>query len=269
MGGAGTGTKEEYERMSFKKPLVLAVVAALTGAIAVAGVAIAANNNQTLDAKISPSKLPKKKYKPAKITVDVSTSNDADPAGTSCTATGTNCPAKTEQATILFDKDLKFNTKAVKNCTENLEGTSTDGAKDLCPKSVVGKGGATVYIPGLGVPHSAVVTAFDGCFSGHPDCDEPNSSITLHSRLDIGTTTLLVGTLENAPGAAFGKQLRVPVAELPANAVIAQFDTAVKKGKYVQARCSHKKWKFTSDWQYHDGSDVNGVADSQKCKVKR
>jgi hypothetical protein len=244
--------------MRFKRPLGVVIAAAMAGVLAMAGLALAANNNQTMEASIDPNKLPKKTYKPAKINVDVSTTNDAAPSGPSCGTTGTNCPAKTSPATIKFDKDLKFDTKSVKFCKENLAGTSTEDAKDACPKSVVGKGGATVYIPGLGT-HAAVVTAFNGA---------SKNKLILHSRLDIGTTALLNGTLEDAPGKKFGSQLVVPVDALPGGAVIAQFDTSVKKGGYVKARCSHKEWKFSSDWTYYDGDPVNGVTDSQKCKVK-
>jgi hypothetical protein len=245
--------------MRFKKPLLGVVVAALAGVLAMAGLALAANNNQTMEASISPNKLPKKQYKPAKISVDVATTNDDDPDGESCVATGTDCPAKTSMATIKFDKDLKFDSKAVKFCKENLAGTTTEAAKDACPKSVVGKGGATVYVPFLGVV-DGVVTAFNGA---------SKNKLILHSRVgDLASTVLLDGTLKDAAGKKFGRQLEVPVEQLPGGAVIAQFDTAVKKGKYVTARCSHKEWQFSSDWTYHDGDPVNGVADSQKCKKK-
>jgi hypothetical protein len=238
------------------KRALAVLAAAFVGVLATVGLALADSAIQTLDGKVS-GKLNSSKFKPAKINVETTTTNSADPSGTdanNCAATATNCPARTQTATIFFDKNIKFNTKAVKFCKQDLTGTTTDEAKDACPKSIIGHGSGKVVVPGFGT-FDAVVTAFNGA---------KKNKLILHSRVDaLLQTVLLPGSLKDASG-GFGRKLVVQVPALPANAVITDFATSVKKKNYVTAKCKGKM-NYSSDWKYYDHADVNDITDKSNC----
>ena len=82
---------------------------------------------------------------------------------------------------------------------------------------------------------TAVVTAFNGTQpAGNP-------TILLHSRTTAGTTTVLVGALENGVGGTFGKQLNVTVPILPLGFVITRFQTAIPQLQTVKGKKANKK----------------------------
>jgi hypothetical protein len=240
---------------------VVALTAAVA-AVAVGGIATA-ENSQTINAAVTPSKLPK--TGPAKgVAINVvTTTNDTD--GDVDAAT---------RAQVFFDDDLSFFTRGVKTCTKSqVEGKTTAAAKAACGKAQVGAGSADV---GIGGNPDAKATATVTAFNGKPQGGKP--TILLHSFVQsLGQTTVLVGVLKNTSG-DFGKVLDVDIDPLPFGTAITRFQTRVKKsftfkGKrrnYVSAKCADNnrtlnyKGKFTFDAGYS-----KTATDTQKCTVAR
>jgi hypothetical protein len=252
-----------------RKYLIVAV-AAIISALALTSVA-QADPIQSITTKLTPQKLPKKKYKPAKIYVEILTG----PMGT---GPNPEQPPSAFNTKVNFPANMKFDTKKVPKCkgTEaQLQNTTTDKAKQVCGnKSIVSKGSGTptgpehatgtsawvtVDLPGpnttLGVP--VVVTAFNG---------EKKNQIFLHSRADsVNNTSVLVGKIKKGPK-GFGKQLNEKIPPLLAGA-ITRFTATVKSGKYVQARCKTKNMKFQAVTQYENHPTTTDDF-SSKCKRK-
>lgn len=255
--------------MRRSRKFVAAAVAAI-GALAVSAVAFAAQGDviQTLDAKVSPKKLPKSDFQNAKLSIAVSGCYDdgtgqCDPAGKG----GFSGP-DTSKVVFGFDrKDLAFNTGAAKKCkvqgnAEQQAGTLAnlppDQAVDACgQKSKIGTGEAVANAGGTDL--NADVTAFNGKEKAG------NPVILLHAYVtQFGVGTVPVGVLKPK------NKLDVRVDELVGgNARLESFEVDVKKGAYVQARCTRgKKIDTTSKWTYRSDPGVT-VDDSQKCTQKR
>ena len=224
-----------------------------TIALAFASTAISAPAVQTIDATLGGKTTPKfdkKKFKGTSVEVTTTTADQANPSG---------MPPKATQAVIQFDKkDVKFDPKAVPGCDPNaIENTTTDAAKAACGSSIVGSGSGVASLPfgqgGARQDFNAVVTAFNrGDANG----------ILLHSRVDaLGTTVVLKGTLS-------GSKLTVEIPPLGGGVgAIASFNTKVKKGKYVQGRCTSKTIKTTGTFTFTDAPTATAT-DTQKCKQK-
>lgn len=242
-----------------KKYLILAVVA--IGALLVANFSTAApGDQQTITTKLTPTKLSKKKFSPAKIFVDIETADNDAPG-----AAIPNQPPSATRTIVDFPTNMKFDTKAVPNCkgTEaQLQNTTTDQAIDICGKdSIVSVpttdahvtvGGATV------TPVPIVVTAFNG---------EKANQIFLHAKATtLPVTSVLVGKLVKAPS-GYGTSLDVTVPPLLAGA-IDSFRTTVKSGKYVQARCKSKTNKFQARTTYTNHDSTTATFES-KCSQKK
>ena len=254
-----------------RKYLTAAVVA-IVSVFALTSVA-QADPIQSITTKLTPKKLPKKKYKPAKIYVEILTGpNSSDP-------TNPEQPPSAFNTKVNFPKNMKFDTKKVPRCKGSeaqLQNTTTDQAKQICRnKSIVSKGSrtptgpehttgtsawVTVDLPGagttLGVP--VVVTAFNGSLK---------NSLFLHARADsVNNTSVLVGKMKERGPAGFGYTLDVNIPPLLAGA-ISRFTTTVKAGKYVQSRCKTKRMKFraTTEYDTHPTTTDDYAA---KCKRK-
>ena len=229
----------------------LAVVGAL--AVGITGVAIGAPATQTIDVivggKAKPT-LPKKEFKKTSIDVTTTTSDAANPAG---------IPPKAIKAVIKFDpRDIKFDTKAAPKCDPNqIENTTTEAALAACEQAKVGTGSGVASLPvgagGARQDFPAVVTAFNRADA---------KGILLHSRVNaLGTTVVLKGVINKTT-------LSVDIPPLGGGVgAIAEFQTTVKKGKYVQARCSDKSIKTTSTFTYTDAPAAS-ASDKQKCRPK-
>ncbi|HET6831055.1 MAG TPA: hypothetical protein VFH44_06855 [Solirubrobacterales bacterium] len=253
-----------------RKYLTAAVVA-IVSVFALTSVA-QADPIQSITTKLTPKKLPKKKYKPAKIYVEILTGpNSSDP-------TNPEQPPSAFNTKVNFPKNMKFDTKKVPRCKGSeaqLQNTTTDQAKQICRnKSIVSKGSrtptgpehengtsawVTVDLPGagttLGVP--VVVTAFNGT---------KKNQIYLHSRADsVNNTSVLVGKIKKGPK-GYGKTLNVKIPPLLAGA-ISRFTATVKKGKYVQARCKTKNMKFQAITKYQNHPTTTDDY-ATKCKRK-
>lgn len=230
--------------------------------ISVASFAFAREDIQTITAKVTPSKLDKKKYQPAKIYIDIATLPDDE------VTPGFNQPPSATRTRVDFPDNLKFNTKAVPNCdvdSDALDGTTTAQAIELCGKdSVVSRTNNTsAKVQIDGGPGNAplivdvVVTAFNG---------KKKNSLFLHARAeDVSTTSVLTGKLKKGPQ-GYKTTLDVTVPPLPAGA-ISDFRTTVKKKGYVQARCKKKTATYQARTNY-ENHEPTQATDVVKCKQK-
>ena len=234
-------------------------VTALLALFAVSSVANAQEPQQIVEAKLTPTKLDKKKYKPAKIFVDVETApNDENPA--------LQQPPKANRTVVDFPTNMKFDTDSVDKCAVTntaITNTTGDQAKELCgPDSQVGEGVATVQVgisPTSSFDIPVVVTALNG---------NSKNQIYLHSDAEgVPTKPVLVGKLVKGPQ-GFGSSLDVTIPPLGAGA-ISNFETTVKAGKYVQARCKSKTNKFQAHSFYTDHSPTDTPVWETKCTQKK
>ena len=264
-------TQLQEEEESMRKYLIAAVVA-MVSALTLTSIA-QADDIQSITTKLTPTKLPKKTYKPAQIYVEILTGPNSDDP------TNPEQPPSAYNTKVNFPTNMKFDTSKAPKCkgTEaQLQNTTTSQAKTVCGnKSIVSKGSkmptgpesesgtsawVTVDLPGndttLGVP--VVVTAFNG---------EKKNQIFLHSRADsVNNTSVLVGKIKNGPK-GYGKQLNVTIPPLLAGA-ISRFTATVKSGKYVQARCKNKNMKFQAVTAFDNHPTVTDDY-STKCKQKK
>jgi hypothetical protein len=245
---------------------LIATAVGLAGALSAIGIA-SANTTVNIDGSkgLSPSKLPKTSYKGASLNVVIDSS---------ATDNANGVPDPVTNTKLSFDDDSKIDTKGLKTCTTNLNGTTTAQAKAACGPSQVGSGTAEVKIPvGAG---SQTFTATVTAFNGKPK--NGKSKLILHNRVDaLGATQILTGTIDpKGASGDFGTTLTVPVLPLPAGAQLSRFDVTVKKswtskGKkhnYVSARChdSNKTLNMKGTFQL-GGSATSPQNDTttQKC----
>ena len=251
-----------------RRAALIVGVAALAGALSAIGIASATTTVDIDQSKgLSPSKLPKKSFKPASLNVVVnSTTNNAN-----------GVPDPVTNTKLSFDDDGKITTTGLKVCNANLANTTTAVAMQMCGPSKVGGGTANVVIPGASGPSefTATITAFNGPKQGG------KPTIILHGRVDdLGVTQILTGVI-NSKGASgdYATTLTVPVPPLPAGAQLQRFETTVKKswksrGKtynYITARCHDKNKTLNMKGQFAvGGSGPASQSDTttQKCSVK-
>jgi hypothetical protein len=256
--------------MRIRRRYAVVVALAAAGALAVSGMALGAATS-TFSFKVSPNKVPKKKYKPVALSTDLQTSytnpGNSNPGGA------------VERTKIFLDKNFKINPKAAKKCSANqLANQTMAGAMAACKKAKVGKGTAQATANG----------AFDinGCvllFNGKPKGGNPTlqvftrvqasnpSTISCQDPANNNqgnTTILLTGVLKDASG-KYGKVLDVNHITQAAAFPLTIFKTKIKKGNYISARCKakSKKWNMQTTWTYNDGTKHTEKA-NQKCKVK-
>ena len=237
-------------------------VLALALAVGVVGIASGANT-QGLAVQFGPSavaKLPKKTYKSSKLRT-VTTTNCQQP----CSGAGAIKPVTS--AKVSFDNSIVFSTKGIATCPKSkLDATTTQQARNNCPKAIVGQGKAVVGVagdPSPGAEVTGLITAFNGPKKGGKDV------IFLHVRVDaIANTTVLTGVL-NKVGGDFGNQLAVTVPPLTANSATKVFDVTVKHGSYVKARCDDKNHllNYKGTFTYSGGEPSKTVKAKQACKV--
>jgi len=251
----------------------LAVVLATSG-IALAGTTGADLNDAGVVSKVTPSKLSKKKF--SKVNVLLGVVNSPDSAG--------NEDANAAAERIAWSKNIKVSTNAAPKCNVDFPtGMPTATAKSLCPpKSVLGKGTATVHAPGAAcIPPQADpclvatqdVTVFNGGPSGQAGALQLHTyraqedgglgafSPTVDARIVRGTNQ------ERNQG--FGQALSVPEAPATGTIKITSFNAKItKKSGVAKAKCKPKKFKVKRTVTYVDGSSES-ASKTQKCKVKR
>ncbi len=250
-----------------RKTLALTLAAALTLSVVGAGQFASAENIQSINGKIRPSKLfKKKKRRTVSLFVNVSTTNPSNPY---------SLPSPTTLAKVDFDKDVKIQDKGLDTCNYNNfnASTTTNQAQNLCSSSKVGGGASTIAVPtGPATPPllvNATVTAFNAT----------HTRLALHTYNKLSGATTLIGKIrrDKKSGGKYGQSLIVPVPPLAGgSAVITQFKTRVKKaykykGKHkalVAATCKDKKIFFQARFTYKDGTSDNARY-KQKCKQKK
>ena len=245
-------------------------------ALACLNVAVAGADVQSINAKLTPKKLSKKKYKPATIAIAIETQNN-DQAGDSPPEFQNQPPAAT-RTIVDFPKNMKFDTSAAPHCKVSdaaLANTTTEQATNLCgKKSIVSVGEQ----PGPGFPkktgaiqrvgsavgftdYTVVVTAFNG---------QKKNTLFLHARVQaLPITAVLVGKLTKNQKASLsnGPSLDVTVPVLAAGG-IKTFKTTVKHGKYVQARCKQKNMTFGARSTYDSGPTTDHTPTKATTKSK-
>jgi len=248
-----------------RKYLILAVLA--LASMVMASVA-SADDIQSIDTKITPSKLDKKKYKPVTLFVDVKTQNNSG------AAVNQDQPPTATETDVSFTKNLKFDTKAVPNCkvdSNAITNTTADQARAACgPDSQVSvdkgtHGEVTIdnnpALPSANTKLQIQITAFNG--------QKPNT-IYLHTDpAGIPTKPVLVGKLVKGSG-AYGSILKVSIPALGAGG-ISDFTTTVKAGKYIQARCKSTTQKFLATTTFTDWTGGTKSTDdfTSKCAQKK
>jgi hypothetical protein len=259
-----------------RKHLVWIIAAAV--AVSATGVAFATDTSgsdfSALKLKVKPSKgsFSKKDYKGSKLSVETSTLSNSNP-GTP-THPGT-IPVATSNVKLKFDKDIKFQTKGLAQCSAGkVTNTTTEQAKSKCGKATVGKGSATACIGANPNPCGGLLSFVVTAFNGKPKSGKP--TIVLHSRNDTNNlTVVLVGTLDQKKNT-----LNVPIPKAVYKlSTITDFKTTVeksykakvngkkKKFKYVSARCSHKKLTLNGTFSYSNGDPSDNVSAKSKCST--
>ena len=90
----------------------------------------------------------------------------------------------------------------------------------------------------------------------------PRASCCTPASTRSAPTVVLKGTLS-------GAVLTVDIPPLGGGVgAIAEFDTLVKAGKYVQGRCKDKKINYTGEFRFNDAPTAV-AQDQQKCKQKK
>lgn len=237
-----------------KRRITKALALSALLAVGVTALAIAATgkseNTSTVNGKLNPKKLDKKKYKSAKLNAGVTTYANNDPNA------HVNFPTK--KVVLQFDDDAKVNVRVVRNCKVNLEQLTTDQARTACPKSILGDGFAHAVVVNDRVD-DIVVTAF-----------RTGNNILLHTdseTLGAGPTPDVKGKLSKAKGDYGTKAtFNVPLL-IGGQAALTKFQVRLKKG--IKGRCHDKNKKFNVKGQftYSDGSKDNAKSKAQ-CKRK-
>ncbi len=273
-------------------------VLGLALALGVSAVAVGAgntDNTQEMAVTVTPSKQAKHRFGNAKLR--------------SLTTTGTNgtgayAITPVDHAVIYYDKDIKFDTKGVPQCSKSLAGLTTAQAKATCGKAIIGKGQAVVKITGNpALPDTpTTITAFNGKPSG----GKPVILLHVYSpSLGTSNVQVLVGKLIRIKG-KYGWKLDVTVPQLLAGTATTVFDVTVQhkpvvtkrtkvihktirrhgrkirkrikktirtKHYYVSAKCSHGKWFYRGTFHYksNGGPAKEGTlpaSSTQPCTAK-
>ena len=240
--------------------LVCAALAALlVGAV---GFATADESVQTEQAKVTPSKLPKKGNKNIKLTNTIVTKD----------APGTFQPPSANRTVLDLPKQVKINTKSVPYCKTTPDGlasaaTVADAKKACGKKSQVSddkKSSAQVRV-GSAVGATTIpvdVVAFN----------ENGKKLILYSKpagaFSSISASILVGKVKDSKsGKAYGKALDVTIPKLAAGA-ISFFEVTIDAGKYLQANCKSKQMSFQAKTTF-DGGSTTTDTDVQKCTPKK
>jgi hypothetical protein len=254
-------------RIRRRSAVIFALAAA--GALAVSGIAFAAATS-TVSFKVSPTTVPKKTFKKAKLFTNLTTHytnpNNAVPGGA------------VERDQIYLDKNWKINPKAAAKCAPNkLSGKTMKQAMAACGKAKVGSGTATASANGAFTIHGCVLL-----FNGKPKSGNPtlqvfvrvqvanpsNISCRNPARNSQGNSTVLLNGVLKPASAPYGKVLDVNHITQSAAFPLEIFRTTIKGGKYFSARCkaANHLWHLKSTWTYNDNTKRT-VSKTQQCTV--
>ena len=254
-------------RIRRRSAVIFALAAA--GALAVSGIAFAAATS-TVSFKASPTTVPKKTFKKAKLFTNLTTRY---------TNPGNNNPGgAVERDQIYLDKNWKINPKAAAKCDKRkLAGATMKQAMAKCGKAKVGSGIATASANGVFTIHGCVIL-----FNGKPQGGNPtlqvftrvnasppgNISCKNPARNRQGNVTVLLNGVLKPASAPYGKVLDVNHITQSAAFPLEVFKTTIKKGKYFSARCkaANHLWHLKSTWTYNNNTKRT-VSKTQQCTV--
>ena len=245
-----------------RKFLALIIVGAFS--LGVVSFAIAGEETQTENGKVTPNKLSKKKPQNVKFVNTIVTFPEAD----------TGQPKSAERTILDLPKQFKINNKKVAYCKTDEAGlesaATTEDAVAACgSKSQVSdpKGSSAQVMIGRGPGADPIiidveVTAFN----------ENGNKMLLYSKPTGDASgipaSILVGKLKKSKsGKKYDKTLDVSIPPLAAGA-ISFFEVTIKKSKYIQAKCKPKKLQWQAQTFFTDGTDTTDTA-TQKCKPKK
>jgi hypothetical protein len=255
------------KRFTLIASLAALVAIAIPVSAALAGEAVTGpdGNTQSLEAKVSPKGLYKKKASPASLYVDVETG----------TTEGSGVPKPAVHDVIDFDKNLSLATKGLPTCTASqLQNTTTEAAEQACGDAKIGSGTNVTLLPlGSLYKEPTTVTAFNGA----PQGGQPVVLLHAYGTSPIQTTLVLVGKVSNYGKEGYGPRLDVTVPPIAGGAgVITSFKVKIqktwtykgKKMSFVNAKCpASKKLKFRGAFTYSDNVTINATS-SQSCTPK-
>ena len=253
-------------RIRRRSALIFALVAG--GALVVAGVAMATTSSFTFS--FSPSKVPKKTYKAGALSSNLLTKYTLPGNG--------NPGGAVERTQLYLDQNWKINPKAAAKCSSSqLAGQTMAKAMKACGKAKVGFGTATANANGNYIIKGCVLL-----FNGKPKGGKP--TLLIFTRVQISNpstiscanpasntqgngTVLLPGVLKDA-SAPYGKVLDVNHITQSAAFPLQVFNTVIKKGNYISARCkaANKTWNMKVIWTYNNNTK-RIVKHTQPCQV--
>ncbi|MBS1878666.1 MAG: hypothetical protein JST31_04065 [Actinobacteria bacterium] len=246
----------------------VAATAALTASVALAGPTVTGpdGNTQSIEAVISPKKLPKKTTAPATLKVVTKTA-------TTTAANGVPSPAV--KATIDFAKGAVIFAKGLPTCNASvLQNVSTEIAEQKCGKAKIGSGVAHALLPvGAKVlPIEQKVTAFNGV----PKGGKPTVLLHTYGTVPFQTTLVLNGTVINYNKQGYGPRLEIQIPLIAGGTgALTEFQVTInkkwsykgKKVSFISAECPTKTLKTRSVFTYLDGQSLEAL-NSQPCTQK-
>ena len=228
--------------MRIGKRLTIVLALGATGALAVAGIALAAAASSTVSFKFTkvPAGALGTTFKSGKLNVHTHTNYTAPKTDTT-------------RAQLYFDNDIKFNTTAAPKCNTAsaayMNAVTLKQAMAACGSALVGTGTAQVNISAPG-DTTGCVLAFNATVSGKPglalfvsaipkssySCANPatNTKGTVAVRV---SATLNANPASLGPDFTGGKWLDFDGSGIPSAAPLSDFNVTLQKGTYVQAKC--------------------------------
>jgi hypothetical protein len=227
---------------------LIGVLAGAVGALALSGVAQAANPTaQQLSTTLKPAKQDAKKFGGVSLKNVIQTTYPDF----------INSPSP-QQTAFLIDPNVRFVNGNLPACPlASIQGRPTQVARNMCPRSITGQG--TVEANNGAI--NGVVTFFTGgpkTIFVHTDLG--GGALIIPIQGTIAGRTLTFTGIPNTPGTSLTK-----------------FDTTFnkirtsnkKKGKfYVMARCKKGKWTTTEVTTFYNGQALS-ASSTQSCKKKK
>jgi hypothetical protein len=263
--------------MRIRKRLAIVLALAATGALAVAGIALAAAANSTVSFKFTkvPAGALGKTFKSGKLNVHTHM-NYLVPK------------TDTTRAQLYFDNDIKFNTSAAPKCNPGTAAymnakTLKDAMAACGSATLVGTGTAQVNISAPG-DTTACVLAFNANLSGKPGLALFASAIPFKSyscanpasNTQGKTATRLqapFGANPTALGPDFtgGRWLDFDGSGIPSATPLSDFNVTIQKGTYVQAKCgdANKLLNMRTVFTYTTSHDPNPPTTSSQTVLSK
>jgi hypothetical protein len=245
-----------------RKYLMLMMAVAALVAVSVAGIATgkpvtveAGNLVFTFDGNFSPTKLPKKKLVPIKLTA----------SGKISTKDGTHPPALKETI-VETDKNGAINVKGIKVCKSGaLQSRDTAAAEKACKASIIGSGKTTVEVQfpeqkPIDVQSKLVV--FNGGFSGG------TTTLYIHAYFSAPVTGAIVTTLKikKVHNGRYGLKTVASIPKIAGGSgSVKSFNLAITKKGVLTARCADGKLQAKATAKFADGTQAGPATIIRPC----